>query len=212
MKKISVLFFFMIFISACHSMQNKAYVGEWIEVMPVNKQIIQGVNLKEDGTASSIGMATLQYKTWKISGNQMILEGTSIGNGQTIEFVDTYDIKEITPNSLKLEKQNKYQIHYYRRGEYENKKSEIKVVTGILCIGHEVRSFTDEANGKEYWVIDKSGKLIKSYQAVIGAEIMKYQPIKAILKVQDIGEQTDGFGAEYEGIYEVKEIISLSQP
>ena len=123
-----------------------------------------------------------------------------------------YDIKEITPNSLKLEKQNKYQIHYYRRGEYENKKSEIKVVTGILCIGHEVRSFTDEANGKEYWVIDKSGKLIKSYQAVIGTEIMKYQPIKAILKVQDIGEQTDGFGAEYEGTYEVKEIISLSQP
>ena len=41
---------------------------------------------------------------------------------------------------------------------------------------------------------------------------MKYQPIKAILKVQDIGEQTDGFGAEYEGTYEVKEIISLSQP
>lgn len=91
------------------------------------------------------------------------------------------------------------------------KSNEIKEVTGILRLGHEVRSFTDEANGKEYWIIDKSGKLIKSYQAVIGTEIMKYQPVKVILKVQDIGKQTDGFGAEYEGTYEVKEIISLSQ-
>ena len=102
MKKISVLFFFMIFISACHSMQNKAYVGEWIEVMPVNKQIIQGVNLKEDGTASSIGMATLQYKTWKISGNQMILEGTSIGNGQTITIKEEFEILQIDNQNLKL--------------------------------------------------------------------------------------------------------------
>lgn len=85
----------------------------------------------------------------------------------------------------------------------------IKTVSGTLVIGHEVRAFTDNQDGKEYWVIDKSGKLIAEYKKTIGTDIVNYEPVKAKLKVQQKSKMTDGFGADYTGTYEVKEIISL---
>lgn len=50
--------------------------GNWVEVMPVNLQIVQGVTLEEGGKATSIGMATLKYERWKLTdGARLILEG-----------------------------------------------------------------------------------------------------------------------------------------
>lgn len=82
--------------------------------MPVNKQIVQGINLNADGTASSIGMETLKYENWELNDKQITLTGKSIGNGQTIDFNDTLDIIEITPYTMTLGKFDKYRINYYR--------------------------------------------------------------------------------------------------
>ena len=41
--------------------------GNWVEVMPANQQIVQGVTLEEGGKATSIGMATLKYERWKLT-------------------------------------------------------------------------------------------------------------------------------------------------
>ena len=84
-----------------------------------------------------------------------------------------------------------------------------KTVTGTLALGHEVRSFTDDADGKEYWVVDKSGELMKMYKNVIGSDIINSQPTKAKLKVKQLPILEDGFGAEYDGTYQVIEIISV---
>ena len=114
MKKIFWLFL-ICFISACQTQKEEnLYVGHWVEVMPVNKHIIQGVSLYEDGTASSIGMKTLQYEKWKIDGQKIILTGKSIGNGQTIDFQDDFDVLEISPYSMKLGKFGQYRVDYYR--------------------------------------------------------------------------------------------------
>lgn len=112
MKKI-FLILMIGFVFACHSNkpENK-FVGDWIEIMPVNKDIVQGMSLKEDGTASSIGMATLLYEAWRVEDNQLILQGKSIGNGQTIEFTDILDILDITPDSMALGKFGKYRVDY----------------------------------------------------------------------------------------------------
>ena len=48
-------------------------------------------------------MSKLVYKNWKQEGDQLILAGNSIGNGQTIEFIDTMKIKKITADSLVLD-------------------------------------------------------------------------------------------------------------
>lgn len=115
MKKFYSLLLLTFFISACHiKPQENLLVGHWIEIMPANKQILQGINLNADQTASSIGMATLKYKRWEQKNNQLILYGESIGNGQNIDFTDTLDIIEITPYVMKLGKFGQYQVDYYR--------------------------------------------------------------------------------------------------
>lgn len=93
--------------------------GKWQEVMPVNKQFVQGIELQNEGKASSIGMATLQYEKWETccgsnGTGQIILSGKSIGNGQTLEFSDTLDIVSLKNDTLTLGKGDMYRIQYVR--------------------------------------------------------------------------------------------------
>ena len=94
--------------------------GNWVEVMPANQQIVQGVTLEEGGKATSIGMATLKYERWKLpDGARLILEGKSIGNGQTIDFADTLDVISLSGDTLTLGKGEMYRIQYVRQQEGE---------------------------------------------------------------------------------------------
>ena len=102
--------------STTEKVTEKDLTGNWIEVMPVNQHIVQGVSLYEKGEASSIGMATLQYQHWGLTGDsRLVLEGKSIGNGQTIEFADTLDIVSFSGDTLTLGKGDMYRIQYVRR-------------------------------------------------------------------------------------------------
>ena len=78
--------------------------GEWIQPVPGMGHMTQGFSLQEGGKASSINMATLQYKTWKQEGQSLLLSGESIGNAQTIAFTDTLVIERLTQDSLILKK------------------------------------------------------------------------------------------------------------
>ena len=51
-------------------------------------------DLEADGGASSVNMATLTTERWKREGDRLILEGKSIGNGQTIEYRDEWTVLE----------------------------------------------------------------------------------------------------------------------
>lgn len=87
--------------------------------------------------------------------------------------------------------------------------SQESTVQGTLVMGHEVRSFTADGQDKEYWVIDKSGDLYKMYQEIAPIENGAYVPVRAELKVKELPKMQDGFGAEYDGTYEVVEIVSV---
>ena len=104
-------------LASCHTATQKEereFVGNWLEVMPVNSQFTQGVTLNADGTAASIGMATLKYESWSLADGKLVLNGKSIGNGQTLDFSDTLDVVSLTADSLKLGKHGAYRIDYYR--------------------------------------------------------------------------------------------------
>ena len=61
MKKSMMLAVAACVLASCHTATQKEereFVGNWLEVMPVNSQFTQGVTLNADGTAASIGMAT----------------------------------------------------------------------------------------------------------------------------------------------------------
>lgn len=106
----------LLMVVACTPKINQEpFVGHWIEIMPSNPQIIQGVTLNPDGSARSIGMATLQYEKWAMNTDStLILSGKSIGNGQTIDFTDTMNVVRITADSLSLGRFGRYRIDYFR--------------------------------------------------------------------------------------------------
>ena len=78
--------------------------GTWLQPVPGLPGMEQGFTLAADGKASSVGMATLQYETWRQEDDRLILTGKSIGNGQTIAFTDTVRIERLTAASLVLTK------------------------------------------------------------------------------------------------------------
>lgn len=112
----------LVLASCGNSNNNTDLTGNWIEVMPVNRNIVQGVTLDADGKANSIGMATLQYEKWKAVDGKLILWGKSIGNGQTIDFSDTLTIVRATADSLLLDKYGMYRISYYKVASVEDIK------------------------------------------------------------------------------------------
>ena len=76
-------------------------VGSWVR--PINGQPgEEGISFNQDGTAASINMATLVYKSWTKEGDNLKLEFESIGNGVTTTGTATYKIDEISPDTLKL--------------------------------------------------------------------------------------------------------------
>ncbi|MCF2735890.1 hypothetical protein I6E77_21775 [Bacteroides thetaiotaomicron] len=89
-------------------------IGSVGVVLPGLEGQVQGIKMEEGGVASSVNMATLVYESWKQEGTKLILTGKSIGNGQTIEFVDTMDIKRLTADSLVLDNQG-MEIRYAKQ-------------------------------------------------------------------------------------------------
>lgn len=117
MKKLSLGVAVLTVVLAACSGNKKAdsVVGSWI--MPIEGQQgkVQGVNLEEDGTASSINMATLVYKSWQQEGDNLYLAVKSIGNGIEIEGIDTLKIEKLTADSLILASNYGYILRYARQ-------------------------------------------------------------------------------------------------
>ena len=74
--------------------------GRWMESVPGMPDMHQGFELADDGTATSIGMATLQYQKWSTNGDTLFLDAKSIGHGQTLTFTDTLIINRYQFDSL----------------------------------------------------------------------------------------------------------------
>lgn len=109
--------------SACtfHSeLSENDLIGNWIEMTPEDfpLDIKQGMQLHDQGTASSIGMATLIYENWQLqNGHRIILSGKSIGNGQTISFKDTLSIISLHNDTLTLGNGTDHRIRYIREAD-----------------------------------------------------------------------------------------------
>lgn len=81
----------------------RAIQGSWSEPIPGVVEGRQGIELRADGTAASIGMSTLQLRRWRMpQPHTVVLEGESIGNSQTIAFSDTLTLTRLTADSLVL--------------------------------------------------------------------------------------------------------------
>lgn len=122
MRKVVVGLLAMVMVSCVSEDKNKAFEGNWIEVMPVSLDVVEGVTLSANGKAKSIGMATLLYDGWKLDADKLILSGKSVGNGQTIDFSDTLTVVRVTADSLLLDKFGMYRIKYYKVASLDDVK------------------------------------------------------------------------------------------
>ena len=76
--------------------------GTWVEPNPINPDQVQGFTLNQDGTASSVNMASLLFKSWVFDGQTLILNSESIGNKQTLIGSDTLRVIKLDADSLML--------------------------------------------------------------------------------------------------------------
>jgi len=72
----------------------RQFVGEWVQAVPGMEGEVQGVKLEAGGKASSVNMQTLVYENWSLHGDSLVLEGKSVGNGQTVEFAENFRLKQ----------------------------------------------------------------------------------------------------------------------
>ena len=94
---------------------NPSIIGEWIQPVPGMENQFQGISIKEGGDASSINMETLIYKSWRHNGDTLTLNGESIGNGQTIDFSEKYEVEKLSRRTLIL-KNGEEELKFRRKG------------------------------------------------------------------------------------------------
>lgn len=87
-------------------------------------------------------------------------------------------------------------------------KDILYTLEGELRVAHEVRSFVPAGSDKEYWFVDKTGVLLDMYDRVTGGQ-KNGCSVKAVLKVEYNGKWDDGFAEQYDGVYLVREVISV---
>lgn len=113
MRKISLLAGIFLLLVSC---AEPSVVGSWVQPVPGMENQIQGIKLEKGGKASSINMHTLVYQSWKQEGNKLILGGESIGNGQTIQFSEDFEIVFSDKDTLVL-KRDGVELTYNRQRE-----------------------------------------------------------------------------------------------
>lgn len=81
-------------------------------------------------------------------------------------------------------------------------------LTGEVRIGHEVRSFRPDGSPEEFWIVDKTGTLTARYDRATQGQ-KNGKPARATLKVEYNGKWDEGFAAEYDGVFLVREVLSV---
>lgn len=81
---------------------------------------------------------------------------------------------------------------------------------GEVCIAHEVRSFRPSGSNKEYWLVDKTGTLTDIYDRKTGGQ-KNGKPLRMKLKLEYQGKWDDGFAAEYDGVFFVREVLEFGE-
>lgn len=81
---------------------------------------------------------------------------------------------------------------------------------GCVVCAHEVRAFTPENDTTEYWIVDRTGALEREYDRVTGGR-MNGHPARIVAKMRYKGASDEGFAAQYAGLFEVEELLSVEK-
>ncbi len=79
----------------------ESLLGNW-----VNKESEMGFKLMEGGRAASINMATLDYNSWQLIENKIVLNSTSKGVSNPVTTDEIYIVRDVTPAIMILSPSN----------------------------------------------------------------------------------------------------------
>lgn len=79
----------------------ESLIGSW-----VNKESEMGFKLMDGGKAASINMATLDYNSWQLIENKIILNSTSKGVSNPVTTDEIYIVRDVTPAMMILSPSN----------------------------------------------------------------------------------------------------------
>lgn len=103
----------------CGACKQVGIEGKWIQPIAGQEGQFEGVELKANGIAESVNMATLQFEKWSQDSTTLTLSGKSIGNGLTSDFSDVYTMVQPDNNSLTLLKDGSVVWSLTREGAKE---------------------------------------------------------------------------------------------
>ncbi|WP_158962134.1 lipocalin-like domain-containing protein [Myroides fluvii] len=89
-------------VTAPVAVDTQVLVASWTQPNPINDKEVQGFELKEDGTAASINMATLKTNKWWVEGDKLFLAQESIGNGTSSVDTVSYQFEVVDGTTLNL--------------------------------------------------------------------------------------------------------------
>jgi hypothetical protein len=191
--------------TASKSTINKNFlIGSWQD----QSRAALDFTLFADGTAKSDNMQSLLYQRWRVQESRLYLTVKSVGNGTSSTRTDVYDIQKLTERQMILKRGKLVSTYKKINKKVETPSAEKgRVVRGELTAGHEANVFKPCGMGKEFWFTDKTGKLATLYSKLtVGKK--PYTPIFAEIEIIEKGKATEGFPAEYDGVYEVVRVLN----
>lgn len=93
---------------------------------------------------------------------------------------------------------------------FDEPADSVAMLRGRVVFAHEVRSFIPEGDTAEYWIVDRTGALEREYDRVTGGQ-KNGKPVRVELKARCKGPSDEGFAAEYKGVLEVVELLSVEK-
>ncbi len=84
------------------NVQMAELVGKWIQPIPGRENEKQGIELHDNGVATSINMHSLLYEQWEISHDTLFLWYHTQGVRQVSSDLDTLLIKQLDNKSLTI--------------------------------------------------------------------------------------------------------------
>ncbi len=102
----------MLSIGACTSHHNEIQ-GEWVLKSTAHQQQPQGFQLSQGGLAASINQPEIQYSSWSLTRNHLVLIGKRFENNQLNTIADTMKILKLSVTDFVLQ-YDSTQYHYVR--------------------------------------------------------------------------------------------------
>lgn len=89
--------------------------------------------------------------------------------------------------------------------------AEAKPIRGLYFWGHEVETFHPCGTDKAYWIVGEESLLEPLRDKAKQASATRhYQPIYVEIVAVSEGKATDGFAADYDGVYRLKSVATVS--